>query len=66
MEYTRTHYGPLVKALEALDASGQEALVGDVEDLVHRFNRSGDETMAVSISYLEVVAIKRWSSFARS
>jgi ubiquinone/menaquinone biosynthesis C-methylase UbiE len=66
MEYTRTHYGPLVKALEALDASGQEALVGDVEDLVHRFNRSGDETMAVPINYLEVVAIKRWSSFARS
>ena len=59
VEYTRTHYRPLVKALEALNASGREALVHDVEDLVCRFNRSGDETMAVPIDYLEVVAIKR-------
>ncbi len=59
VEYTRTYYRPLVKALEALDASGREALVHDVEDLVCSFNRSGDETMAVPIDYLEVVAIKR-------
>ncbi len=59
VEYTRSYYGPLAKALEALDAGGQEALVRDVEDLVHRFNRSGDETMVVPIDYLEVVAIKR-------
>lgn len=59
VEYTRTYYRPLVKALEALDASGREALVHDVEDLVCHFNRSGDETLAVPIDYLEVVAIKR-------
>ena len=59
VEYTRTYHDPFVKALEALDAGGQEALVRDVEDLVYRFNRSGDETMVVPIDYLEVVAIKR-------
>lgn len=47
------------EVLEALDASKQEALLGEWEDLVHRFNRSGDETMVVPSDYLEVVAIKR-------
>ncbi len=59
VEYTRTYYDPLMKALEALDASGQESLVRDVEYLIRRFNRSGDETMVVPIDYLEMVAIKR-------
>lgn len=58
VEYTRTYYGPLTKALETLDAGGREILLRDVEDLVHRFNRSGDETMLVQIDYLEAVAIK--------
>ena len=59
MEYTRTYYGLLAKALEELDTSGQEALLRDVTELVHRFNRSEDETMVVPIDYLEVAAIKR-------
>ena len=58
VEYTRTYYGPLVKALENLDAAGRETLLRDVEDLTHRSNRSGDETMVVPIDYLEVVATK--------
>ncbi len=58
VEYTRTYHGPFVKALEALDASGQEALVRDVKDFVYRFNQSDDETMMVPIDYLEMVAIK--------
>jgi hypothetical protein len=49
----------LRKALEALDASKQGALLVDLEDLVDRFNRSGDETMVVPSDYLEVVAIRR-------
>ena len=59
VEYTRTYYGLLAKALEELDTSGQEALLRDVTELVHRFNRSEDETMVVPIDYLEVAAIKR-------
>jgi hypothetical protein len=46
-------------ALEGLDASKQEALLSDLEDIVHRFNRSGDETMVVPSDYLEVVAVRR-------
>jgi hypothetical protein len=33
------------EALEGLEASKQAALLGDLEDLVHWFSRSGDETM---------------------
>jgi hypothetical protein len=53
------HVGPIIEALEVLDASKQEALLGELEDLVHRFNRSGEETMVASSDYLEVVAIRR-------
>lgn len=45
--------------MEALDETGQEALVRDIEETGHGFNRSGDETMAVPSDYLEVVATKQ-------
>ncbi len=59
VEHTQTHYEPLVKALEELDAEGQKELIAEVEDLARRFDRSDDETMAVPIDYLEVVAERR-------
>ncbi len=59
LEHSRRYSGPLVKALEALDAAGQEALLRDIEETAHNFNRSGDETMVVPSDYLEVVATKR-------
>ena len=34
----------------------------DLEDLVDRFNRSGDETMVIPSDYLEVVSTRRWVS----
>lgn len=55
----RAYYGPMVKAFEALDASGRKALARDLIDLVGRFNTSGDETMVVPGEYLEVVITKR-------
>jgi hypothetical protein len=33
--------------------------LGEWADLVHRFNRSGDETMVLPSDYLEVVATRR-------
>jgi hypothetical protein len=59
IELSKVHVGFMREVLEALDASKQEALLGEWEDLVHRFNRSGHETMVVPSDYLEVVAIKR-------
>ena len=46
------------EALEALDESKQDALLGDLEDLV-RFSRSGNETMVTPSDYLEVIAVRR-------
>src|SRR3712207_6490196 len=47
IELSRVHVGVLRETLEGLDASKQAALLVDLEDLVDRFNRSGDETMVV-------------------
>jgi hypothetical protein len=47
------------EVLEALDVRKQDALLGEREDLVHRFNGSDDETMVVPSDYLEVITIKR-------
>ncbi len=59
LEYWRAYYGPTLAAFQALDAAGQEALARDLLDLVDRWNRSGDATMAVPGEYLEVVAVRR-------
>jgi ubiquinone/menaquinone biosynthesis C-methylase UbiE len=59
LEVWRTYFGPLRQAFARLDAPGQEALASDLVALVHRMNRSGDETMVVPNAYLEVVATRR-------
>ena len=58
LEVFRTYYGPVLKAFQALDADQQEAYADDLRSLAARFNRSGDETMAVVSDYLEVVAVR--------
>ncbi len=59
VDFFRSYYGPFQKAFEALDETGQEALARDVEDLINRYNRSGDETAVWPGDYLEVVATRR-------
>jgi SAM-dependent methyltransferase len=54
----RGYYGPMLKAFEALDAAGQDRLYDDLLDLMRRFNRSGDATLAAPAAYIDVVAIK--------
>jgi ubiquinone/menaquinone biosynthesis C-methylase UbiE len=55
----REYYGPVLKAFEALDAAGRDALAHDIIELIGRFNRSGDESMVVPAEYLEVVVTRR-------
>ena len=62
VELSRARVGVIREALEALDASKQDALLGGLEDLVHRDNYSGDEMMVAPSYYLEVVAVRRWGS----
>jgi len=58
LEYFKTYYGPTLKAFEALDNAGQEALARDLLDLWRRFNRSSGDTLMAPGDYLEVVATR--------
>ena len=58
LEVLQTQLGPTRETLLALDPAKRENLVGDVVDLIGRFNRSGDETMVVPSDYLEVVVTR--------
>jgi ubiquinone/menaquinone biosynthesis C-methylase UbiE len=59
VEYFRTYYGPTLKAFESLDADGQEALAKDLEELLEKWNTSGEATLIVPSDYLEAVAVRR-------
>lgn len=53
------YYGPVLKALAALDEPKRKALIADIEALIGRFNRVDDGTMVVPSEYLEVVVTRR-------
>jgi ubiquinone/menaquinone biosynthesis C-methylase UbiE len=58
--FFRRWYGPTLKAFEALEADGQEALASDLVDLVHRFDRYGDGgSVSIGSTYLESVITLR-------
>lgn len=59
LEFHRTYFGPTMKAFEALDPAGQEALSRDMLEILRRFNRSGDTTLVAPGDYLEVVAVRK-------
>jgi hypothetical protein len=53
-----TYYGPIVKALAALEKDQRQSLVADLQALISRLNRASEGTMVVPGEYLEVVIIK--------
>ncbi len=55
----QAHLGPTRETFRALDPAKRENLVGELAELIDRFNRSDDETMVVPSDYLEVVVTKR-------
>ena len=59
VEYWRRHYGPTLKAFEAVGEAGQDALEADLVALIGRFNRADDGTMVVPNEYLETVIVRR-------
>ncbi len=59
LEVLRTQLGPTRETFRTLDPPRRECLVGELVDLIGRFNRSGDGTMVVPSDYLEVVATRR-------
>jgi ubiquinone/menaquinone biosynthesis C-methylase UbiE len=59
VDFVRTHYGPTLKAFEALGAAGQTRLAESIAEVATRFNCSGDDTLVMHAEYLEVVATRR-------
>jgi ubiquinone/menaquinone biosynthesis C-methylase UbiE len=55
----KTYYGPLLKAVAALDEDKRKSLLADIEALIGRLNRADDGTMVVPAEYLEVVIVKK-------
>lgn len=58
VEFFRLHYGPTLKAFEALEPERREALAAELEDLARRSNRNGRGALAIPAEYLEVVAVR--------
>jgi len=56
LDLFRLYYGPTVKAFEALDESGRQALADDLLATLARYAESSDGTLKVPAEYLEVVA----------
>lgn len=51
-------FGPIIRVLESLDSNDRSRFIGELDETLSRFNRSGDETLMVGADYLEVVIVK--------
>ena len=58
VEHFRTYYGPMNRAFNALDDTGQDALRRDLEELWIEHNNATDGTTRYDSEYLEVVAVR--------
>jgi ubiquinone/menaquinone biosynthesis C-methylase UbiE len=58
-DFFRTNYGPTLKAFEALDDEGRDALYADLVDLARSKNTATDGTVRLPSTYLEFVARRR-------
>lgn len=59
LDVFKTYYGPMLKAFETLDSGGRAGLTSDLLALIGDFNHSGDGTMVVPGTYLEVVVTRQ-------
>jgi SAM-dependent methyltransferase len=59
VEFFRKYFGPTHNAFAALDANGQAALRGDLEQLWSERNQVTDNTTQIDAEYLEVLATRR-------
>lgn len=55
IEVFSTWFGPIMQVLDKLDETGRTGFLGELDDILNRFNRSGDDSLMVSADYLEVV-----------
>ena len=55
----KTYYGPVLKAVSALDDNKRKSLLADLHALIVRLNRAEDGTMVVAGEYLQAVIAKK-------
>ena len=58
LEIFKEYYGPMMKALAAIDADSRKSLLSDLGEIADKFNVSGDGTAVIPGDYLEVVVTK--------
>ncbi|BCJ51347.1 hypothetical protein Asp14428_28220 [Actinoplanes sp. NBRC 14428] len=58
VDYFRDHYGPTLKAFEALAEDDRKLLYADLVDLVARYDVATDGTVKIPSAYLEAVAVR--------
>jgi len=56
VEFFRANYGPMSRAFESLDTTGQENLRSELVNLWSMHNQAADGTTKVDAEYLEVIA----------
>lgn len=59
LEVFGTYYGPVFKALGALEGERREALENDLRALLDGFNEATDGTLVVPSGYLEVIVVRQ-------
>lgn len=57
LDVFRTYYGPMLKAFEALDDAGRDALAADIHRLLDELNTASHH-LVIPSTYLEVVATR--------
>jgi len=58
VDYFRTHYGPTLKAFEAVGHAGADMLFAGLVDLVGRFSGTSSGPVAIPAKWLQTVAIR--------
>ena len=59
VEVFKEYYGPMVKALAAVDADARKSLLADLQTIADKFNVAEDGTAVMPGDYLEVVVTKK-------
>jgi ubiquinone/menaquinone biosynthesis C-methylase UbiE len=59
IELFSRYFGPIIRVLDNLQGEKRSLFLQELDALLNRFNRSGDQTLVVSAEYLEVVMVKR-------
>ena len=55
VEFMAAHYGPMLKAFQAVGDDNREKLAAEIERAAERYNRSGAETLKLECTWLAIV-----------